>query len=107
HVALMHTGRVLVVAGSGNDPDQRIFTAGVFDPATQTIRTFTLNWDMFCNGMVVLPDGKPFVIGGTIRYDPFFGQMKTATFDPATETFTNAHDMAGGRWYPTGTLLGN
>jgi len=107
HVALMHTGRVLVVSGSGNDPDQRIFTAGVFDPATQTIRTFTLNWDMFCNGMVVLPDGKPFVIGGTIRYDPFFGQMKTATFDPATETFTNARDMNGGRWYPTGTVLGN
>lgn len=107
HVALMRTGRVLVVSGSGNDPDQRLFTAGVFDPATQTIRTFTLNWDMFCNGMVVLPDGRPFVIGGTIRYDPFLGQRKAATFDPSTETFTNVPDMANGRWYPTGTVMPN
>jgi hypothetical protein len=107
HVALMYTGRVLVVTGSGNDPDQRIFTAGVFDPNTQTIKTFTIPWDMFCNGMVVMPDGRPFVIGGTIRYDPFFGQFRTAAFNPGTEMFSATKDMAGGRWYPTGTVLGN
>ena len=87
HVALMHTGKVLIISGSGNDPDNKNFQAAVWDPKSLTIRTFKISWDMFCSGMVILPDGKPFVLGGTLRYDPFFGEPKTATFDPATETF--------------------
>jgi hypothetical protein len=107
HVALMHTGKVLIVSGSGNDPDNHNLQAAVWDPERDTIRTFGIGWDMFCNGMVVLPDGKPLVLGGTLRYDPFFGEPRTAEFDPRTETFTNTHNMTGGRWYPTGTVLGN
>src|SRR5688572_19383748 len=89
HVALMNTGKVLVVSGSGNDPDNRRFDAGVWDPATQTIRTFRLTYDMFCNGMVILPDGRPFVLGGTIRYDNFLGEPLTSAFSPATEDFAS------------------
>jgi len=62
---------------------------------------------MFCNGIVVLPDGRPFVMGGTLQYDPFHGELSTATYDPATNTFTNQQAMAHGRWYPTGTVLGD
>ena len=62
---------------------------------------------MFCNGMVVLPDGRPFVIGGNLQYDPFHGYRKTSAFDPATETFTDLENMAHGRWYPTPTVLGD
>jgi hypothetical protein len=107
HVALMHTGKVLIVSGSGNDPDNKNLQAAVWDPRTDTVRTFQIAWDMFCNGMVVLPDGRPFVLGGTLKYDPFFGEPRTAAFNPLTEKFANMPNMSGGRWYPTGTVLGN
>lgn len=107
HVAMMHTGKVLIIAGSGNDPNNHTLHAGVWDPKTDTMKTFLISYDMFCNGMVILPNGKPFVLGGTIQYDPFFGYQRTSLFDPATETFANGPNMSGGRWYPTGTVLGN
>ena len=57
-----------------------------------------MSWDMFCNAMVLLPDGRAFINGGTIQYDPFFGQPKSSIFDPATNTFTDAQTwrMAAG-----------
>jgi galactose oxidase-like protein/PKD domain-containing protein len=107
HITLMHTGKVLVVSGSGNVATETNFQAGVWDPETDTLATQPLLWDMFCNGMVVLPDGRPFVIGGNLQYDPFHGHRKTSAFDPATETFTDLQNMAHGRWYPTPTVLGD
>jgi hypothetical protein len=107
HLALMRNGKVLVISGSGNDPDNHVLTAGVFDPPAQTITTFNIEWDMFCNGMVILPDGRPFVLGGTIRYDNWLGEFHTAFFDPDSGKFTNGPNMDGGRWYPTGTVLGD
>jgi hypothetical protein len=107
HVALMRTGKVLVVSGSGNDPDNHVLQAAVWDPKTGAIKTFRIAWDMFCNGMVVLPDGRPFVLGGTLQYDPFHGEPKTAAFNPLTEKFVDMPSMGGGRWYPTGTVLGD
>ena len=80
HVALMHTGKVLVVSGSGNDPDNKNLQAAVWNPRTFTIKTFQIAWDMFCGGMVILPDGKPFVFGGTVKYDPFFGEPRVCHF---------------------------
>ena len=62
---------------------------------------------MFCNGMVLLPDGRALINGGTIQYDPFYGQLTSAIFDPSTNTFTNAQNMAHGRWYPTLLTLGD
>jgi Domain of unknown function (DUF1929)/Glyoxal oxidase N-terminus len=107
HVALMHNHKILVVSGSGNDPDNHNLQAGVWNIPTRTINTFPLAWDMFCNGTVILPDGRPFVLGGTLQYDPFLGQLLTATFNPVTGSFTDMAQMSGGRWYPTGTVLGN
>lgn len=107
HVALMRNENVLVISGSGNDPTNHVFTAGVFNPSNHTINTSTIGWDMFCNGMVVLPDGRPLVLGGTIRYDPFQGEPRTAFFEPFGGTFANGPSMGNGRWYPTGTVLGN
>ncbi|HEY4739417.1 MAG TPA: galactose oxidase-like domain-containing protein [Candidatus Acidoferrales bacterium] len=105
HVALMHTGKVLVVSGSGNYPPDTDYTAAIWDPANDTVTTMPITWDMFCNGMVVMPDGRPFVMGGTLQYDPFYGQQKTSAFDPITETFADQQSMADGRWYPTSTVL--
>ena len=107
HVALMHNGKVLIVSGSGNDPNNTILEAGVWDPGQHTVKTFIISWDMFCNGMVILPDGRPFVLGGTLKYDNFLGYPRTSAFNPATETFADMPKMSGGRWYPTGTVLGD
>jgi hypothetical protein len=124
HVALLHNGKVLVIAGSGNCPPGQTTPAPacptgapygpsnnsgalLYDPATNNFTQFTLSWDMFCNGMVVLPDGRAFINSGTLQYDPFHGELRSAVFDPATNVFTNVQNMAHGRWYPTVTTLGD
>jgi len=105
HAALLHNGKVLIVSGSGNLPTNSNWQAAIFDPATGTITTQPVSWDMFCNGMVLLPDGRAFVNSGTLQYDPFHGHLKSAIYDPATGQFTDAQNMAHGRWYPTVTSL--
>src|SRR3989475_870660 len=62
---------------------------------------------MFCNGMVVLPDGRVFINGGNLRYDPFLGEVRSSAYDPTTGQFTDLANMAHGRWYPTVTTLGD
>lgn len=109
HVALLHTGKVLIVSGSGNVPANTDFEAGLWDPARpeDPITTQPVAWDMFCNGMVVLPDGRVFINSGTLAYDPFKGELRSAVYDPATNAFTDVANMAHGRWYPTVTTLGD
>lgn len=107
HTALMHNGKILVVSGSGNYPAQTTYYVGVWDPTTNTITTQTQSWDQFCNGMVVFPDGRPFIVGGNLQYDPFFGWNRTTVYDPATGNYVDMEDMAHGRWYPTDTILGD
>ena len=112
HAALMHNGKVLIIAGSGNCPPSQsgcpsgapygvsnASGAAVYDPTTGTFTRLTLSWDMFCNGMVVLPDGRPFINSGTVQYDPFYGSLKSSIFDPSTNTFTDVQNMVHGRWY--------
>jgi chitodextrinase len=105
HLALMHNGKVLIVSGSGNLPSETNYMGAVWDPATDTLTTQPLGWDMFCNGMIVLPDGRPFIMSGTRQYDPFHGELRTSTYDPATGKFVDMQPMAHGRWYPTATTL--
>jgi len=108
HTALMNNGQVLIVSGSGNVAAETNFRYAVLDLQADTL-TVTNNyaWDMFCNGMVVLSDGRVFVNGGNLAYDPFHGHLKNAAFDPATGNFTDLQNMAHGRWYPTVTTLGD
>jgi len=109
HMALLNTGKVLVVAGSGNDSAVTNWKAAVIDPQTGAVTKLFQNmpWDMFCNGMVTLADGRVFINGGNLEYDPFLGEPRNAIFDPISETFTDVEDMAHGRWYPTPTVLGD
>ena len=121
HVALLSSGKVLVVAGSGNcPPAQSGCPSGppygpsngsgalLLDPVSgQTIAQFSLSWDMFCNGTVLLQDGRVLIDSGTTQYDPFYGSPQVAIFDPATNTFSNTQNMAHGRWYPTVLTLGD
>jgi hypothetical protein len=107
HAALLYNGKILIASGSGNVAGNTNFQAALWDPQTGTISTQPVTWDMFCNGMIVLPDGRPYVMGGTLQYDPFHGELRTSTYDPATNTFTSQQSMAHGRWYPTSTVLGD
>jgi len=115
HAALLRTGKVLVVAGSGaieHNPPR----AALWDPVTHDVETIDTGWDMFCNGTVILPDGRPLVFGGTAAYPPegapaddYAGLKKASIFRPFEKTFDDASvpDMKRGRWYPTGTVLGD
>jgi hypothetical protein len=72
HTALLPTGKLLIIAGSGNE--QKQFDAGTFrsliyDPATGQSRLIPTPADMFCGGHAFLPDGKLLVAGGTQRYE--------------------------------------
>lgn len=101
HASVMSNGKVFMI----NAGDDRSGRGAEWDPATQSATTFSLSYSMFCNGMVVLPDGRPFVIGGTLHLHPFTGYNRATAYDPKTGTFTEQVSMARGRWYPTGTVL--
>ena len=105
HVAVLRTGKILIVAGSENNENNTVYKAAVWDPETGTFHEQTTPWDLFCNGMSFLPDGRVIMTGGNIQYDPFFGPNWTTIFDPATEKFYQVEPMASGRWYPTNAPL--
>ncbi|WP_067691945.1 glyoxal oxidase [Nocardia jejuensis] len=108
HAALLRTGDVLFFAGSGNDPDRhdaheyrtRVWHypgPGLDAPATPI--------DLFCSGQAFLPDGRLIAVGGTERFDPFYGLRDALIFDPDALEWTTLPDMAFGRWYPTLSAL--
>jgi hypothetical protein len=105
HVALLRTGRVLIVAGSENDPTVTTYRAAVWNPSSGAFSVQTIPWDLFCNAMSFLPDGRVLTTGGNLQYNPFRGIRTTTIFDPATEAFAQAQDMARGRWYPSNVAL--
>ena len=113
HGAVLHTGKVLIFAGSGND---ELYTTGlrsaVWDLVNgEWVSPFT-PVDFFCAGQSFLPDGRVLVAGGTKEYDVnghgFIGLDSAYAFDPTSEQWTRLQSMtAGGRWYPTLTTLGD
>ncbi|MEU2157780.1 galactose oxidase-like domain-containing protein [Streptomyces sp. NPDC019396] len=81
HAALLHTGKVLLIAGSGNNQknfDAKKFESVLWDPATNTFKKIPTPKDMFCSGHTQLPDGKLLVAGGTKRYEKLKGDVTKA-----------------------------
>jgi galactose oxidase-like protein len=107
HASLLRTGKVLVVSGSGNVAQNTNYRSAIWDAQAGSVTLQNVSWDMFCNGMIVLPDGRPFVIGGTLKYDPFYGSPRTSAYDSGTGRFVDLESMARGRWYPTATTNGD
>ncbi|MEU3658313.1 galactose oxidase-like domain-containing protein [Streptomyces sp. NPDC032940] len=116
HSVVLHNGKVLLIAGSGNDPEMfeaGTFTSAVYDPATGEYRTVPTPKDMFCAGHVQLQDGRVLVMSGNAGYPSadgtvgYQGYKDSYVFDPETETYTKTNDMNDGHWYPSATILGN
>ena len=111
---LLHTGQVLIVAGSENDArnnseGSESYRDAVWDPlgTTQTsIAVHTLTYDVFCSGTSALPDGRALIVGGTSDYS-FTGENRSSIFDPATGWYAQSQNMVNGRWYATTTALGD
>jgi len=81
HAAMLYSGKMLIIAGSGNDAKQ--FAAGTFtsilwDPATDTYEKIPTPEDMFCGGHAFLPNGNLLIAGGTRRYEVLPGAVKNA-----------------------------
>ena len=81
HAALLHTGKVLIVAGSGNEQkkfDKGSFDTVLWDPKTDTFKKIPTPDDFFCSGHAQLPSGRMLVAGGTARYEQLDGEVKRA-----------------------------
>ena len=116
HSTLLKNGKVLLIAGSGNDVDSfenGSFKASVWDPVSGIFNTLDVPSDMFCAGHVTLPDGRVLIQGGTKSYPSSaagadYGGLKDSwIFDPDTNIFIRTNDANEGHWYPTLTELGN
>ncbi|MGC9477151.1 galactose oxidase-like domain-containing protein [Streptomyces sp. WG4] len=116
HSVVLHNGKVLLIAGSGNDPEMfeaGTFTSAVYDPQTGDYKTIPTPKDMFCAGHVQLKDGRVLVMSGNLGYPSadgtigYQGYKDSYIFDPETETYLKTNDMNDGHWYPSATILGN
>ncbi|MFE6591458.1 galactose oxidase-like domain-containing protein [Streptomyces sp. NPDC057781] len=116
HSVVLHNGKVLLIAGSGNDPEMfeaGTFTSAVYDPGTGDYETIPTPKDMFCAGHVQLKDGRVLVMSGNKGYPSadgtvgYQGYKDSYIFDPETETYVKTNDMNDGHWYPSATILGN
>ncbi len=110
HAALLPNGHVLLIQGSGNNPD--LFAAGTFtttewDPVANTFRSIPTPYDMFCAGHAFLPNGQLLVAGGTTGYPDslhatdYLGSDQSYRFDPATHKYVQSPNLDEGHWYPT------
>ncbi|WP_280715780.1 galactose oxidase-like domain-containing protein [Kitasatospora sp. MAP5-34] len=116
HAIVLHNGKVLLMAGSGNDPMKLAagtFSSAVYDPATSTFTQIATPTDMFCSGHVQLPDGRVLIMSGTKSYPAadgshgYEGLISSYIFDPATQIYTRVNDMNDGHWYPSATEMGD
>jgi hypothetical protein len=116
HAVVLHNGNVLLVAGSGNDPEA--FAAGTFTSALYQTRSGTFvnvptPADLFCSGHVQLPDGRVLIMGGNKAYPAadgshgYKGLKDSYVFDPNTNAYRRVNDMSAGSWYPSATMMGN
>jgi Domain of unknown function (DUF1929) len=120
HTVLMYNGKVLFVAGSGNDPNEfaaGTFESAVYDPTTGKFQVIPTPDDFFCAGHVQLADGNVLVLGGNKAYQVpasgsnpghnYFGLNTSYIFDPVTDKYIKENNLNQGHWYPSATELGN
>nr|WP_254552911.1 kelch motif-containing protein [Kitasatospora sp. MMS16-BH015] len=104
HATLLRTGKILIIAGSGNDQssfDAGTFKSLLFDPVRNSYKLVPTPKDMFCGGHTSLPDGRVLVAGGTLRYEQLDGAVKKAA---GTMRVRN-ENPDGPRTFPKGTTF--
>ncbi|MFG2861067.1 galactose oxidase-like domain-containing protein [Streptomyces sioyaensis] len=104
HAALLHTGKVLLVAGSGNNAANfkaKSFRTVLWDPEKNTFKNIPTPKDLFCAGHTQLPDGKLLVAGGTQRYEKLNGDVKKA----GGLMIVYNENPDGPKTFPAGTLF--
>ncbi|MFH8370266.1 galactose oxidase-like domain-containing protein [Streptomyces sp. NPDC018031] len=102
HAALLHTGKVLLIAGSGNNARNfaaKSFRSVLWDPEKNTFKDIPTPKDMFCAGHTQLPDGRLLVAGGTQRYEKLEGDVEKA----GGLMFVHNEDPDKPRTFPAGT----
>ncbi|MGC5012356.1 galactose oxidase-like domain-containing protein [Streptosporangium sp. DT93] len=109
HAALLHTGKVLIVAGSGNNAanfDKGTFKTVLWDPSRPgrpgEFELVDTPVDFFCAGHVMLPDGKLLIAGGTGRFEVLKSKVKRAA---GAVVIKNENPDARPRDFHPGTLL--
>ncbi|MCI3276509.1 kelch motif-containing protein [Streptomyces cylindrosporus] len=81
HAALLRTGKVLLIAGSGNNQDNfnaKKFDTRIWDPVKGTIKKVPTPKDLFCTGHTQLANGNLLIAGGTKRYEKLKGDVTKA-----------------------------
>ncbi|KUL79489.1 MULTISPECIES: kelch motif-containing protein [unclassified Streptomyces] len=81
HAALLHTGKVLLIAGSGNNQDNfdaKQYDTRIWDPVKGTIKKVPTPNDLFCTGHTQLSNGNLLIAGGTKRYEKLKGDVTKA-----------------------------
>lgn len=104
HAILLHTGKVLLIAGSGNNVKHfkgSVFKSTLWDPATDTFKKIDTPADLFCGGHTQLPDGKILIAGGTGRYEVLKGDV-TRAGDAMLVKNENPDEA---RTFPNGTVF--
>lgn len=86
HAALLPTGKVLLVAGTGNNQadfnsyhDQgtiAVLKTVLFDPSDNSVEAVSTPKDFFCGGHTLLHSGNLLVAGGTSGYEVLDGHVK-------------------------------
>ncbi|WP_368861194.1 galactose oxidase-like domain-containing protein [Frankia sp. AgB32] len=122
HAAMLRTGKVLLMAGSGNDKknfDAKRFETVLWDPVANTFQKIYTPWDVFCAGHAFLPNGELLIAGGTKAYEvlaqdspdgkkkEYKGLKDAYLFDPILERFVRTGFLQHARWYPTLVTLAN
>ncbi len=103
HAALLPDGKVLHYSY----PDGTIGSnAQTWDPATGDFTPTSIEADLFCSGLSLLPDGRVFTTGGNDSAPcGFQGIFDTHVFDFRQGAWTRLGDMSEARWYPANVAL--
>jgi hypothetical protein len=115
--ALLRTGKILLIAGSGNNANNvnepkgaavLDLNTGTFSRPTTPLDSTGQPFDIFCPGHSFLADGRLMCVGGTDQYDPFIGLALALIFDPSTDQWIKeSNQPEGARWYPTVLTMGD
>lgn len=98
---LLPNGTVLVAGGGG------VASAERYDPATNTWSSAaTMSIPRLDHTATLLPNGRLLVAGGSGPGSEYYGLASAELYDPVTDSWSSARDMAEGRYAGhTATLL--